>query len=309
MVWDFDPVMVRFMGLTIHYYGVLFAIGIYIGYLLWHWQMTKHGFTEKQSEDFVLFGFLAVIIGSRLGHCLFYDPKMYLSNPIEIIKFWKGGLASHGATIALLLTLYLYHRVKKIPLWQLCDCFAMSAAVGAIAVRIGNFLNSEIVGRVTDVPWAMKFVRFERVALPRHPSQLYEIALGVIVLVVLLIADRHYKIKRPIALLSSLFLSCYFTGRFIVEFFKEYQVLPDTFPLTMGQILSIPFALGGYFLLYQASQHRLGEVEQNVVCEGDKPSPQNNDTTNNQTIQKTDQSKQNRHPQKGKKKSKHDKHK
>lgn len=286
MIWDFDPVLVQFMGIKIHYYGVIFAIGIYIGYLLWRWQMLKHGYSEKDSEDFVLWGFLAVILGSRLGHCLFYDPQYYFSHPIEIIKFWKGGLASHGASIALLVTLYCYHRIKKIGLWQICDCFSMSAAVGATAVRIGNFLNSEIVGRVTDVPWGLRFVRFEDNAPIRHPSQLYEVALGITVLLVLIFVDRHYRTKRPVGMLSSLFLSVYFTGRFLVEYFKEYQVLPNSFPFTMGQLLSVPFALFGFYLFYLARCRKLGEVEQVVVLPpplADNPTQPNVHTTDKNT--------------------------
>lgn len=258
MVWNLDPVFIDFGMVKIHYYGVVFALGIFIGYLFWRKQMMGQGFSEKETEDFVLWAFIAVIVGSRLGHCLFYEPGYYLKHPQEILFFWQGGLASHGATIALLLTLFFYHRIKRIPFLQLCDCFALSASVGATAVRIGNFLNSEIVGRKTEVPWGMKFPRYDySMRLPesvlRHPSQLYEVALGLFVFSVIFFTDRSYGKngkKRPVGLLSSLFLIFYFTGRFLVEYFKEYQALPSSSPLTMGQILSIPFALVGYVLFF-----------------------------------------------------------
>ena len=270
MVWNFDPILVNFGPLKIHYYGVIFATGIFIGYLLWRWQMIRQGFSEQETEDFVIWAFLAVIIGARLGHCFFYEPSYYLSHPIEIFAFWKGGLASHGAAIALLLVLYAYHRAKKIPLLKICDCFSFAAAVGAIAGRIGNFFNSEIVGRVTNVAWAVKFPRYARMmgysnVQPRHPSQLYEVFLGIVVLSTLLLTDRKYGKNRPTGLLGGLFLVVYFSGRFIVEFFKEYQALVQyspqtqmqepTFALTMGQLLSIPFILAGIVLVYKALHH------------------------------------------------------
>ncbi len=251
MVWNFNPVLVNFGPFKIHYYGVIFAIGIFIGYLLWRWQTKRQGFSEKQTEDFVIWAFLAVIIGARLGHCLFYEPDIYLKDPIRILKFYEGGLASHGATIALLLVLFFYHRIQNIRFLDVCDCFSFSAGVGATAVRIGNFFNSEIVGRITDVPWAIKFPRYELNPSPRHPSQLYEAILGCVVLLVLYLADRRYGTKRPRGLLSALFLVTYFGGRIFVEFFKEYQVpvVESYLNITMGQILSTPFFLGGLVLL------------------------------------------------------------
>lgn len=254
MVWNLDPVLVDFGFIKIHYYGVIFATGIFIAYLLWKWQMKKQGYTDEQSENFVVWGFLAVIIGARLGHCLFYEPGYFLSRPWEMLYFWKGGLASHGATIALIITLFVYHKWEKIPLLDVLDCFSLSAATGATAVRIGNFMNSEIVGRVTDVPWAMKFPRYAKYVtkqppLLRHPSQLYEVALGLAVFSIIFFTDRHYGEKRPKGLLSALFLIFYFSGRFIVEYFKEYQALKQGSVLTMGQILSIPFVILGFVML------------------------------------------------------------
>ena len=249
MYWNFNPIFIDLGFLKIHYYGICFATGIMIAYFCWRWQMTRQGYSEKTTEDFVMWAFLAVIVGARLGHCFFYEPTHYLTHPWEIIKIWEGGLSSHGATITIILALFFFHRIKKIPLGDICDCFSFSAGVAAIAIRIGNFFNSEIVGRVTDVPWAIRFVRFEAEPKPRHPSQLYEVGLGLLVVLSLWLVDRHYKEKRPRGILAGVFLVVYFTGRFLVEYFKEYQALPNTFPLTMGQILSIPFALAGYFIL------------------------------------------------------------
>jgi prolipoprotein diacylglyceryl transferase len=223
------------------------------GYYLWRWQMLRGGHTEAQAEGFFLWGAIAVIGGSRLGQVLFYDPGRYLANPVEILYVWRGGLASHGATIGLVLVLVLYARHHRLSKLEIMDRFSMSAALGALMVRIGNFMNSEIVGRATDVPWAVKFPRclYDRY-LPldqvpgRHPSQIYEVFLGFFVILSLYLCDRKLKEDRPLGLLASLFFLLYFSGRFIVEFFKEYQTLsPDGSPLTMGQYLSIPFILIG----------------------------------------------------------------
>ncbi|WP_372365680.1 prolipoprotein diacylglyceryl transferase [Candidatus Uabimicrobium sp. HlEnr_7] len=252
IVWDVHPIIFQFGALQIRYYGLLFAAGIFIGYLHWRQQMmTRLGYEEDTAEDFVMWGFFAILIGARLGHCLFYDPEYFLSNPIEILKIYKGGLASHGATIALILVLFRHHIRYKIPFRDVLDSLTLSAGACAITIRLGNFMNSELVGRVTDFSWGIKFpihAKMMGVELQtRHPSQLYEVFLGIIVYVTLLLIDRHYKEKRPRGLLISVFFLVYFSGRFIVEYFKEYQVL--TSGLTMGQWLSVPFVLTGLYLL------------------------------------------------------------
>ena len=252
-VWDISPIMLTLGPVQVRYYGLLFAAMLVGGYYIWRWQMLRGGHTEQQAEGFFLWGAIAVIGGSRLGQVLFYDPGRYLANPVEILYVWRGGLASHGATIALVLVLVLYARHYKLSKLEIMDRFSMSAALGALMVRIGNFMNSEIVGRATDVPWAVKFPRcvydsylpLDRVP-GRHPSQLYEVFLGFFVILSLYLCDRKLKEERPLGLLASLFFLLYFSGRFIVEFFKEYQTLsPDGSPLTMGQYLSIPFILIG----------------------------------------------------------------
>jgi len=222
-------------------------------YLFWRWQMRRGGYSREIIEGFIVWGTVATIVGARLGHCLFYEPDRYLSDPIEILYFWQGGLASHGATIGLVIALWLYSRRHKLPLLELMDRFSPSAAVGAAGIRLGNFLNSEIVGRATDVPWAVRFLLYkDQGAVPRHPSQLYEFAMGLFVLLVLILADRWAgREKRPRGLLVGLFLLIYFTGRFFVEFVKEYQVPGVETLLTMGQWLSIlPMLVGAALLVW-----------------------------------------------------------
>ena len=235
--------------------------------MTFRWQMLRAGRSKQVTDSFFIWGVLGVIIGSRLGHCLFYEPGYYLTRPWEILFVWKGGLASHGATLGLILTLYLFGRKYKIKFLEMLDCFAMAATCGAIFVRLGNFMNSEIVGRITDVPWAVKFVRFQDGGMyPRHPSQLYEAFMAIVVLIVLLLVDRKFKERRPNGLLIGIFFALYFTFRFIVEFFKEWQTLAHfdmaqramvpEFGLTMGQLLSIPFILLGYGMLFWIWKNR-----------------------------------------------------
>ena len=248
-MWDLDPIIVHLGPLQLRYYGLLFASMLYIGFIIWRRQMLRGGYTLEIAERFLIWGVLAVLIGARLGHCLFYEPERYLSDPITILYFWQGGLASHGATVAIPIFIFGFCKKYNLRYLEVLDRIAIPAAVGAAAVRLGNFMNSEIVGRATDVPWAVDFVRYDAMmgqpATCRHPSQLYEFCMGLFILLALYLTDRFAgKEKRPLGLLAGMFLVLYFAGRFMVEFFKEFQTLQES-TLTMGQYLSIlPFAVG-----------------------------------------------------------------
>jgi len=253
LTWEPNPEIFRLGAFAVRYYGLLF-VGVFIGgFYFLRWQMMRVGWKEQDVSDFVIPGMLAVIIGSRLGHILFYEPGYYFSHPVEIIKFWKGGLASHGATLGLIVAGWWYSRQKRMSFAEFGDRFAFSAAVGASLVRLGNFFNSEIVGRVTDQTWGVRFpLCHEDRMLPlaqvplRHPSQLYEFLMGGAILGILLLVDRKLGEKRPRGLLAALFLMLYFMARFIVEFFKEFQGdIKEVGGLTMGQLLSIPLFLAG----------------------------------------------------------------
>jgi prolipoprotein diacylglyceryl transferase len=196
-----------------------------------------------------VYGVLGVLIGSRLGHVLFYDLDHALEDPLWVFKIWTGGLASHGAVVGLIAAMFLFTRQRGVPFLEGADRFVFSAALGATLVRLGNFFNSEIVGRETHADWGVRFIHFDGPNAPlRHPSQLYEVGLGLLVMLCLYVADTATgKEKRPRGLLISVFFVVYFAGRFTVEYFKEYQKLPTDSPLTMGQYLSIPgFLLGVY---------------------------------------------------------------
>ncbi len=237
-------------ALEIRYYGVLFAAALFVGYYVMRWQFRRGGYGDDKAEALFLYAALGIIIGARLGHVIFYEPERFFAEPIEILRIWHGGLASHGATIGILLALWLFNRKYRIAYVEVTDRLSMSIALCSSFVRIGNFLNSEIVGRPWDGPWAVVFTKYDSV--PRHPSQLYEVLLSWTVFGLLYFVDRHYKEARPRGLISSLLLIGYFSLRFVVEFFKEKQVEAiqqavdaGTFTLSMGQYLSIPFVLAG----------------------------------------------------------------
>jgi len=254
-IWthNLSPIIFETGSFQLRYYGILFALTFLIGFYFWYKQVLRSGRDENAAYAFLWMGVAGVVIGSRLGHVLFYEPARYLQNPLHILFVWQGGLASHGAAIGILTTLWVYSRKYKMTMLEACDRFSMSVAVGATLVRIGNFFNSEIMGRATDVPWAIVFQRYDRLmGLPptaRHPAQLYEAAMAILVFLVLFITDRKLGEDRPEGLMFGIFLTGYFTLRFFVEYFKEYQTLSSSFPLTMGQLLSIPFAAVGYIIL------------------------------------------------------------
>ncbi len=268
--WDFDPEIFRIGSLALRYYGVIFVAMLLGGFYLFRWQVRRAGGTDAQAQPLLIIGVISVLVGARLGHVIFYDPMRALHDPLWVLQFWKGGLASHGATIGLLIGLAIFARRQKQSYLETLDRFSFSAALGATAVRIGNFLNGEVVGRLTDQTWGVRFVRFELGQLKnasnvdietlplRHPSQLYEVALGVLVFLTLLAVDRLCgREKRPRGLLIGVFFVVYFAGRFFVEFFKEYEGIPSSFPLTMGQILSLPAALAGIVGVVWALRKRI----------------------------------------------------
>jgi phosphatidylglycerol---prolipoprotein diacylglyceryl transferase len=265
--WDIDPVLVHFPAWLawlpvdgVRYYSILY-VGVFLGgYKLLDWQIRRAGGDPEDANDFVLYGVIAVLAGARMGHVFFYEWDRFVQDPLWLFSIHEGGLASHGATLALFLALYLFTKFRRQSFIEGTDRFAFSAALGSILVRIGNFFNSEIVGRPTGSDWGVRFPRYDRIPEPplRHPSQLYEVLLGVVVMAALLVLDRALgKEKRPRGVLTSSFMALYFTGRFIVEFFKEYQPGEAGVGLTTGQWLSLIPALAGYVGLVISFRRRV----------------------------------------------------
>lgn len=278
--WNVDPVLFDIIGpLKIRWYGLAFLGVFSVGYLLLAWQMQRGGRDREVAATFVNWAVGGVIIGSWFGHRFFYEWERVLSDPIYLIDIRKGlaGLSSHGATVGLIVTIILFARRYRIPIGEMFDRFMWSCASGAFFVRMGNFFNSEIVGRPSDVSWAVCLPRHDNPPIPRHPTQLYEASIGLGILLILLLVDRIAgKEKRPRWLITGVFFTTYFICRFGVEFFKAHQTLQSTSTLTMGQYLSIPFALFGLGLVAYAlkTQQPSGPVAMGLVNPGEIYEPE-----------------------------------
>jgi len=248
--WNFQPEIVSLGPIVLRWYSLLFMFAFLFGYFIMQWVYKKEGYKPERVDQLFMFMFFATIIGARLGHCLFYDPAYYLSNPLEILMIWHGGLASHGTTIGILSGLYFY--TKKNPdlsyAWTV-DRVVIAVALAGFFVRMGNLFNSEIIGIPTNSNWGFVFTRIDM--LPRHPAQLYEaIACLIIFVILILIYNKNYQKIKDWFLLG-LFLTLVFGFRFFVEFVKENQVgFEDGMNLNMGQILSIPAVLCGIVLIF-----------------------------------------------------------
>jgi len=217
---------------------------------------------ENDLNDLIWFMILGTIIGARLGHCLFYNPEYYLSNPFEILKIWKGGLASHGAAVGILIAIYFYSKKKKDQsfLWVM-DRIVIGVALAAFFIRMGNLFNSEIVGIPTNLPWGFVFLNAsglteaERI-IPRHPTQIYEALVYLITFFILFFSYKKTKGKFNNGYLFGIFLICIFGFRIFVEFLKENQeTFEDGMFLNMGQLLSIPLVIYGVYLLIKSKYY------------------------------------------------------
>jgi phosphatidylglycerol:prolipoprotein diacylglycerol transferase len=255
-VHTIEPVFIQVGSLQIRYYGLFFALAMIQGAYFWVRQIVRSGRPLSDALPLIWMGIFGVIIGGRIVHVLFYRFEQFLDNPLILITLGRGGFASHGSAIGILTALWIYARRHDMSFIEATDRCTLSIPLATSLVRIGNFFNSEIVGRSTDAPWAVIFSRYDRMVglppTPRHPSQLYEAAIGIVVFLILYVTDRKLGETRSTGLMTGLLLISYFTLRFCVEFFKTYHVLDASFPLTMGQILSIPFALAGWVIILHA---------------------------------------------------------
>ena len=251
--WDVSPILVTFGSLEIRWYGLMFAIGFLIGYNIVAHMFKHEGAPEKWLGPLLILLVLCTVIGARLGHVLFYEWDYYSQHPSEIIKVWKGGLASHGGAVANFIGLccFSWFVAKKNPSWLIDKIVVPIALVGGL-IRIGNLFNSEIYGGQTDLPWGFIFVR-DGINYPSHPTQLYE-ALAYFALFVLLMWMywRRNAEERP-WLLTGVFFLWTFGARFLIEFVKNPQESWEAdMTLNMGQILSIPFIIVGLGLIIYA---------------------------------------------------------
>jgi phosphatidylglycerol:prolipoprotein diacylglycerol transferase len=248
--WNVNPEIFRIGNFAVRWYGLLFASGFLFGYLIFYKFFKREGLTVEMLDKLTIYMALGVVIGARLGHCLFYEPDYYLKNPIEILKVWKGGLASHGAAIGVLLALYLFVRKHKKPYIWILDRIVVVVALGGALIRLGNLMNSEIYGIETNLPWGFVFIRNHEV-VPKHPTQIYEALTYFAVFGLLFWIYLKTKGKFRDGTLFGLFLILVFGMRILIEFIKEDQVpFEERMVLNMGQLLSIPFVLLGGLILY-----------------------------------------------------------
>jgi len=251
ITWNVDPEIFRVGRFAIRYYGVLWALSFYLGYLIFERFVKKEGLPEGFLDSLTVYMVVGTVLGARLGHCLFYEPDYYLSHPLDILKIWQGGLASHGAAIGIILALYFFSRKQKVSMLYVLDRIVITVALSGFLIRLGNLMNSEIYGTETNLPWGFIFERNKEL-FPKHPTQLYEAFVYLLIFFVLYLiyAKSHSKPRK--GLIFGIFLTAVFGARFLIEFIKEPQVdFEKTMSLNMGQLLSIPFVVAGIgFIAY-----------------------------------------------------------
>jgi len=245
-----NPTIVKIGPLQIRWYGIMYVLAFLASYFLVKYQIRKKRLPIDTNtiNDLFLFLIIGLIVGARLGYTVFYNLPFYLSHPLKLFAVWEGGMSFHGGLIGIILAGLLFLKKRKASFWEFADLICVTAPIGLGLGRLGNFINAELYGRVTNLPWGMIFPSGG--ILPRHPSQLYELFLeGILLFIVLwLIKDFHFKKGT----LFCLFLILYSVFRFFIEFFRE----PDpqlgflfSF-ITMGQILSIVMCVSGVILLF-----------------------------------------------------------
>lgn len=257
---DFDPVALNLGPVQVHWYGLMYLIGFYgVWYLGVRRGKAAHmPFSAQAMSDLLFFAALGVILGGRVGYTLFYNLPGFLADPVEIFRIWKGGMSFHGGLIGVIVAGWLYARSRKLPFFHVMDLAAVISPFGLLMGRIGNFINAELWGAPSSLPWAMVFAN-DPERLPRHPSMLYEAFLeGLVMLVILWWFSSR---PRPPMALSGLFLVLYGTFRGLVELVR----VPDAHIgylawgwLTMGQLLCLPMLLTGGLLLILAYRRQPG---------------------------------------------------
>lgn len=260
---NIDPIIVTIGPLAVHWYGVGYIVGILFAW--WYakrlvanprlWPDGAQPMKPQDLDDFVVWAAIGVVVGGRTGYVLFYDLPRYLADPLGIFAVWQGGMSFHGGLLGTILAMVLFSRARKIHTWSLLDVVAAGVPMGLGLVRLANFINSELWGRVSDVPWAVIFPNGG--PLPRHPSQIYEALLEGLVLFLVLrfLTHSRLKLKTP-RFVGGAFVSGYGLSRIVVEFFREPDqqlgYLLGTGWLTMGMVLSLPMVLFGLWCMATA---------------------------------------------------------
>ncbi len=255
---NIDPVIFSVGPLSVRWYGMMYLVGFVAAYLLAHKRLQNTTWTKDQLSDLLFWGFVGVILGGRIGYVFFYQYHLFLEDPMYLFKIWTGGMSFHGGLLGVIAAIYLRARIMKTTFLQLGDFVAPLVPIGLGAGRIGNFLNAELWGRTTYVPWAIIFPNAGDV--PRHPSQLYEFGLeGVLLFIIVWLYSAR---PRPVGAVSGVFLLGYGCFRFIVEFFREPDAHIGLYQmgLSQGQLLCMPMIVLGIWLIVRAYTRKSASV-------------------------------------------------
>lgn len=271
ITWDQSPELFNLFGREIRWYGLLWAVGLYCAVLIVQKIYSSEKLPQKWFDSLFLYVVLSLIIGARLGHCLFYDPVFYLSHPIEILKIWEGGLSSHGGAIGIIIGTWLYSRkIHKSILWTL-DRVVVAAGLTGALIRVGNLMNSEIYGKPTDLPWGFAFVRDPSWwkplnmggsgELPVHPTQLYEALVYLVIFGIAMYLYWKTNAKQKEGLIFGICITLIFLSRICIEYLKNVQEpfeiqMRNSYGIDMGQLLSLPFVFCGIWLIYRAEKKK-----------------------------------------------------
>jgi prolipoprotein diacylglyceryl transferase len=263
ITWTADPEFIHLGLLNIRWYGLAFALGFAIGYMTVARMWKNEKLPQEWIDSLLIYTVLGTVIGARLGHCLFYDPGYYLSHPLDILKIWEGGLASHGGTLGIVVSIYFYSKrvSHKSMLWTFDKLVTPTGLVAAF-IRLGNLMNHEIYGHPTDSSWGFRFIQNLRdwkngaepvFSAPSHPTQLYEAACYLLTFALCMWLYFKKEAYKKEGLIFGIFLICIFGSRFFIEFLKNNQEdFEANMFLNMGQLLSIPFVLAGIYFVWKA---------------------------------------------------------
>lgn len=263
--WNVNPEIFGFGNFSVRWYGLLFAMGFLIGYYIAEKMLKSENVEDKWIESLFFYMIIATIVGSRLGHVIFYGWEYYSQNPSEIFKVWHGGLASHGGAMGIMIALFIHSKLvtKRSMLWAL-DRVVVPTALVAAFIRTGNLMNSEIYGIETSMPWGIVFERNGE-TVPKHPTQIYEALSYLVSFVIMMYLYWKTNSKNKPGTLLGAFFMLIFGARFFIEFIKEDQEAFEAgMALNMGQWLSIPFVLGGAYLVIRAAK-RPEKIYKNMV--------------------------------------------
>jgi phosphatidylglycerol:prolipoprotein diacylglycerol transferase len=253
---NFDPVAIEIFSLEIRWYSLAYIVGILFGWFVAKKIFIKNQDINEKFDDYITYLIIGIILGGRIGYILFYNLEFYSNNLIDIFKIWNGGMSFHGGLIGIIIASIIFGKINYQKPFVYMDIVALVAPIGIFFGRISNFINSELYGKVTDLPWSVTFVQIDN--FPRHPTQIYEALLeGVILFLILINFKKKNFLLKP-GLISSLFLIFYSIFRFSIEFLRvpDQQLGYLLFDLTMGQILSLIMILAGLVLFYFKNENK-----------------------------------------------------